>query len=135
MTTWNDRLREARESAGIPKGQFARLVRVSAPTVTDWEKGNIKKIDGENLVRACDLLGVSPKWIIMGIKSGDDIGQPMAQVAGTPEPALSQVHRELIDLFDGLTRSQQEDFLSNLREKKRLNDDLLEQLLARRAAA
>lgn len=66
MPTWNDRIREKRQAAGLLKGEFARQVRVSAPTVTDWESGEIRRIDGENLVRVCDVLGVSPKWLLTG---------------------------------------------------------------------
>lgn len=60
MQTWNDRLRIARESAGVPKAQLARRVGVSAPTVTDWESGKIRKIDAANLLAVCSVLGADP---------------------------------------------------------------------------
>lgn len=63
---WNARLKKAREEAGITKSELARLVSVSPPTVTDWESGAIKKIDGENLLRAADAVGVTPFWLMFG---------------------------------------------------------------------
>lgn len=72
---WNDRVKEARVNAGISKSDFAKAVKVSAPTVTDWESGEIKKIDGENLLRAASVLGVTAEWIIFGtvIDNGEDV--------------------------------------------------------------
>lgn len=137
MATWNDRLRARREAANIPKGQFARLAKVSAPTVTDWESGKIKKIDGENLVKVCDVLGVSPKWLLTGREPRDYIdGEVIVSALPAPEaaPALSPRHQALIGLFDGLTDAQQEALIRDLQAKKSLNDELLGQLLARRQA-
>jgi transcriptional regulator with XRE-family HTH domain len=64
--SWNERLKEARENAGITKSELAKRAGVSAPTVTDWESGEIKKIDGENLLRVCGVVGVPPEWLIFG---------------------------------------------------------------------
>lgn len=64
--TWNARLKAARIKKGITKSELAKQARVSAPTVTDWENGQIKKIDGENLLRVCSALSVSPTWLILG---------------------------------------------------------------------
>lgn len=63
---WNKRLKAARERRGMTKSDFAKAVGVSAPTVTDWESGEIKKIDGENLLRACRVLATDPSWIMFG---------------------------------------------------------------------
>ena len=64
--TWHKRLAQAREAKEINKSAFAKLVNVSAPTVTDWESGKIKMIDGVNLLKVCDVLGISPKWLMHG---------------------------------------------------------------------
>lgn len=63
---WNQRLQQARTAAGISKAEVAKRVGVSPPTVTDWESGEIKKIDGENLLRVCSVLGVAPDWLMFG---------------------------------------------------------------------
>lgn len=70
MEDWKKRLREAREAKGLNKTEFARLVKVSNPTVTDWEKsvadGGIKEIAGVNLTKVATALGVSPHWLLHG---------------------------------------------------------------------
>jgi transcriptional regulator with XRE-family HTH domain len=65
---WNKRMKEARENAGITRLSLAKSVGVSPPTVTDWESGEIKKIDGENLLKAAATLNVSAEWIMFGTK-------------------------------------------------------------------
>lgn len=86
MTTWNERIRNTRERLGIKKGEFAKRVGVSAPTVTDWESGTIKKIDGANLVAAARELHVTPEWIMTG-KDLPERGQ--IQIMATERVAMT----------------------------------------------
>ena len=62
--TWHKRLTQAREAKNIKKSAFAKLVGVSAPTVTDWENGETKMIEGSNLVKVCQALDISPAWLL-----------------------------------------------------------------------
>ena len=62
--TWHKRLTQAREAKNIKKSAFAKLVGVSAPTVTDWENGETKMIEGSNLVKVCQVLDISPTWLL-----------------------------------------------------------------------
>lgn len=66
MTTWNERLTIARKARGYNKSELARGVDVSNPTVTDWESGEIKKLEGENLLNICEFLQISSRWLILG---------------------------------------------------------------------
>lgn len=61
-----DRIASSREKAGLSKADLARIVDVSAPTVTDWESGAISKISSENLFRLADALDVSGRWLVFG---------------------------------------------------------------------
>lgn len=61
----------ARTNLGITKSAFSRLVGVSTATTTDWESGTIKMIDGRNLVKAAEVLKVTPEWLMTG-KGGQD---------------------------------------------------------------
>lgn len=74
MEDWKLRLRQAREDKKLNKTAFARLIKVSNPTVTDWEKsvadGGIKEIAGGNLTKVCATLGVSPDWLLHGSGPG-----------------------------------------------------------------
>ncbi|OWY35276.1 helix-turn-helix domain-containing protein [Herbaspirillum aquaticum] len=78
---WNDRLKEARAKRGITKSDLAKTVGVSAPTMTDWESGEIKRIDGENLLRLSDALGVSPHWLIWGKQSATSADPQSNEIA------------------------------------------------------
>lgn len=91
MEDWKLRLKQAREARGLNKTTFAGLVKVSNPTVTDWEKavadGGIKEIAGVNLTSACSVLGVTPHWLMHGTEPKYSNGQ-----APSPEPS-SQADR------------------------------------------
>ncbi len=64
MKTWHERLRYAREEAKIRPTDLAKAIGVSNATVSDWESGEIKKLEGENLLKVCDFLNISPNWLI-----------------------------------------------------------------------
>lgn len=92
MEEWKLRLKQARESCGLNKTEFARLVKVSNATVTDWEKsaadGGIKEIAGPNLTKIARALDIDPHWLIDGGNR-------------EPEPVPSRPHVEspLADSF------------------------------------
>lgn len=67
---WNQRLSQARIAKGINKSDFAKMLGVSAPTVTQWENGTIKALAGSNLLRVCEVLDISSTWLM----SGEDLG-------------------------------------------------------------
>ncbi|HAF43463.1 MAG TPA: hypothetical protein DCK83_00580 [Gallionellaceae bacterium] len=66
MVTWNKRITIARTAANLSKTELAKLVGVSNPTVSDWESGDIKKLEAENLLKLCEVLHVSPRWLQFG---------------------------------------------------------------------
>jgi phage repressor protein C with HTH and peptisase S24 domain len=70
---WHKRLTLAREAKDIKKSAFAKLIGVSPPTVTDWENGNTKMIEGSNLMKVCSALGVTPEWLLHGAESITDL--------------------------------------------------------------
>lgn len=65
-TSWNARIKLARELRGLSKANFARLLDVSPSTVTEWESGNTKSLTDENLVRVCGVLRVRGEWLVRG---------------------------------------------------------------------
>lgn len=73
--TWHIRLAQARKNKHLGKSELARAVAVAPSSVTMWENGQVKMIEGENLMRVCAVLGVSARWLM----SGDDVeSQPPA---------------------------------------------------------
>lgn len=65
MKSPHERITEAREAKGLTKTAFAKAVGVSQPTVTDWENG-VMRPNGENLVKVCRVLEISPEWLLTG---------------------------------------------------------------------
>lgn len=74
MEEWKQRLAAARTAKGMSKSEFAKAVRISAPTATDWEKsvadGGIKEISGIRLTKVCEVLGIDPTWLLHGKGAG-----------------------------------------------------------------
>lgn len=66
MKTWNERLKAARAESGCTQTELAREVGVSNATVSDWESGEIKNLEGENLLRICEFFRISPTWLQFG---------------------------------------------------------------------
>jgi hypothetical protein len=67
MSTLKERL--ALVSPEWPWGKKAALAKhcgVKAPSVSDWISGETKTLEGDNLLRAADFLGVNPKWLASG---------------------------------------------------------------------
>lgn len=79
--SWNERLTLARKAAALSKTKLAILAGVSAPTVTDWESGEIAQISGENLLAVCDAVHVTPHWLLRGQ------GRPPDAIEGQDLPA------------------------------------------------
>lgn len=63
---WNDRLRQARDRAGITNTDIAKACKVKPASVTGWMSGDTVNIEAQNLLAACKLLGVSPFWVMLG---------------------------------------------------------------------
>lgn len=64
--TWHNRLTQARLAAHMSKSTLAKETKVSPATVTMWENGDTRTIDGANLLRVCSVLNVSPEWLLDG---------------------------------------------------------------------
>jgi phage repressor protein C with HTH and peptisase S24 domain len=112
MEEWKIRLRQAREAKGLNKTAFARLVEVSNPTVTDWEKavedGGIQEIAGHRLAKICSVLGVTPGWILDGQEPMEYPGAMRVVVAEHDDPDFVQIPMVKLRLSAGVTGYQTE---------------------------
>lgn len=68
METWGDRIRTRRAQLGMSQAALAAACGVKAPSVSDWESGKTKTIEGPNLLAAALALRCSPDWILHGKK-------------------------------------------------------------------
>lgn len=79
-----DRLRAAREMAGLSQGQVARLLEVHRPCISEIEAGR-RKVSADELARFSDLYGVELDWLL-------------GKVAQERDPAVELAARELSKL-------------------------------------
>lgn len=112
MSEWGERIKQRREGLGMSKAKLARACRVSGATVNDWENGDIKAINGENLLRAADALRCTPYWLMTGTERHTDAARyappsesfsaaaPLVQEIGPPY--LSDEHHDLLTRWDRL---------------------------------
>lgn len=89
MTNWNQRLAETCESKNLNATELANRVKVSVPTASDWLKGKIKNLEAQNLLKICDVLGLDPWWLVLGIHKGK---APITEV----KPPLSNEAKKLV---------------------------------------
>jgi len=68
MKTWHDRLNLALNESGLSKSAFAKLAKVSRPTVTDWTNKEIKELKADSADRVCRTLNIRPEWLLRGVE-------------------------------------------------------------------
>lgn len=105
---WHTRLTEAREAKNLKKSAFARLVGVSAPTVTDWENGETKMIEGANLIKVCSVLEITPDWLLQGVKDIADAFPGAQRVAIADATNSIDIPKVNLRLQAGITGFQTE---------------------------
>lgn len=105
---WHTRLTEAREAKKLKKSAFARLVGVSAPTVTDWENGETRMIEGANLIKVCSILEITPDWLLHGVKDVAEIFPGAKRVAIADASNSIDIPKVNLRLQAGITGFQTE---------------------------
>ena len=67
MTTPGQRIRQRREALGFDhQGEFAKLVGCKQSTLSEIENGESKFPSAEVLVRMCEVLSTTARWILYG---------------------------------------------------------------------
>ncbi|SAL59462.1 XRE family transcriptional regulator [Caballeronia peredens] len=97
MDNWNKRIASRRQEVGLSKSEFARRCDVSAPTVNDWENGDIKRLEASNLLKICQVLDVDPWWLMFGDKTKTPNTKELRPVSDEAERLIQCAIR-----FDGL---------------------------------
>jgi len=88
-STMGERLKAAREHAGLYQERLAELIGVtSGRVISNWEK-NIARPDADKMVRICSVLDISPSYLL-GYDSGSEYLEP-------DEQAVLRKYRELDD--------------------------------------
>lgn len=66
MSTLTERIRDAREQAGLSQADVAKALRISASAVNQWETGFSKNIKLEHFFALARLLQQDPQWLATG---------------------------------------------------------------------
>lgn len=66
MNTLTERIRSAREEAGLSQADVAKALRISASAVNQWEQGLTKNMKLNNFFALANLLGQDPRWLATG---------------------------------------------------------------------
>ncbi len=110
MTFMNigQRIKQARlaRKPKITQQQLADAVGVSRPAVTQWETGETKALEGENLDRVARALGVTTEWLLYGASSPPTPAK--VAVANDDQGGLSRRALLLAQVFDQLCPDQQD---------------------------
>lgn len=66
MTTLAERIKQERKGRGLTQNQLGNLIGVSKSSVSQWESGLTKRMDGTNMVSLAKALGVNSYWLATG---------------------------------------------------------------------
>lgn len=86
-----ERIRAYRQRAGYAQKVFARLIGVSAPSLSEIESGASKNPSALTLLKAAAVLGVDP----MHLLTGEGLAINAVQVLAADEIRLLLLYREL----------------------------------------
>lgn len=101
MNSLAERLRAALDAAGINQSELSRRVGVTRGAVSFWLKGTITSLEGENLIRTAQALGVSPNWLATG--RGKMSPASSKEISFEDNPDYPAVRRVKIKLSAGIT--------------------------------
>jgi len=79
-----NRLRIAREHAGLSQGQVAKLFGYQRPTISEVEAGR-RRVSAEELAKFCEIYDISMSWVA-------------TEQAEVPNPRVELAARELAKL-------------------------------------
>lgn len=96
------RLKECREIRGLSQKEVAATLKVSAPSVSNWESEKTRPTH-DNLEKLADLYGVSVDYLL-----GRDAPAEVQKEKPVPKDELSDDERELLRLFRQLNAEGRE---------------------------
>lgn len=72
---FGQRIKIARKNAKLTQEELANLIsnmldnkKISRTSITQWESGKTKEVEGSNLIKAAKVLNVTPEWLIFGVQ-------------------------------------------------------------------
>lgn len=133
MSTLADRIRSERKAKGLTQEALGKYVGVGKSSVSQWESGLTKNMDGTNMVMTAKALGVNPNWLATGqgekyptydqhLLQNNAILEKKNHYSITPNETL------LLNAFKRLTLEQQQIVISNAQEIASNNEKIIKEL-------
>lgn len=107
------RLKECREMRGLSQKEVAATLKVSAPSVSNWESEKTRPTH-DNLEKLADLYGVSVDYLLGRDAPAEMQKEKPADFGGTDKDELSDDERELLRLYRQLNAEGREKALGLL---------------------
>lgn len=101
MKTLAERLKLALVEAGISQSELSRRVGVTRSAVSLWFGGSTTSLDGDNLLKTAEVLGISPLWLNTG--RGKMRASPSKEISLEENPDYPAIKRVKIKISAGLT--------------------------------
>ncbi len=101
------RLRWAREQAGLSQGQIAKMLKYHRPTISQIEAGQ-RNVRPDELARLAEIYDVKEAWIIKGDAALDDDSDPRIALAARELKKLRKDDLDKILRLIKVMRSQRE---------------------------
>jgi transcriptional regulator with XRE-family HTH domain len=98
-----NRLRTARDAAGVSQGQVAKLLNLHRPTISEIEAGRRK----EELTRFASLYGVSVEWLTSASGESDPSDDRILLAARELSKMKDQDLDHLLSLLQMLRKSKE----------------------------
>lgn len=99
-----ERLRQAREAAGLSQGQVAKLLNMHRPTITEMESEGRKVTAGE-LARFAELYKVSLEWLTGAETRNAKVKMAARKLGALKDRDLETAMRIIDSLWHGSSKS------------------------------
>ena len=111
------------------QSQLAKATGKTRAAVSIWRSGGIKSLDAETALKTAAFFGVTPEWLIMGTgqKYPNEVREEPPSYGGDLKPR----QKIFIDLIEALPKSEQEELMRELEEKKLYWERMLNELKLR----
>lgn len=102
-----ERLRMAREAAGLSQGQAAKLMGMHRPTVSEIEAGR-RRLAADELAEFAEKYGVSAAWVLGETdEGGKDVSDRIKLAARQLSSLKDEDLEKLMRLFRSLRRAKE----------------------------
>ena len=106
MSRIAERLRAAREHAGLSQGQVAKMLGLHRPTVSEIEAGR-RRVTAEELTECARIYDVSVVWLTGGDETEDGLGDRVTLAARELAKLRPEDLDKVLHLLNTIRRSEE----------------------------